>query len=179
MAAAETKLFDAFPDHREELYELDRRDNLGAFTPGEFNNQVSKITGVHVDELIKHHYCNVDIRVRDELAIEWAKQLKDSGLYKVALLSNVGHGWLNKFLADMHKVGLFDEILLSCDVAIMKPDPRVFELMAKRLGLPTNQCVMIDDKPENIVGARQAGMKGIVFTSTRQAKTELAKILEQ
>ena len=178
VATAETKLFDAFPDYREQLHELDIRDNLGAFSESQFVEEVSKITGAKVEDLIKNHYCNVNIRARNEMAIEYAKDLKDSGKYKIALLSNVGHDWLNKFLADMDKRGLFDEVLLSCDVAIMKPDPRIFSLMAQKLGLSPKECIMIDDKAENIVGAKQAGMNGIVFTSTPQLKRELAKILE-
>ncbi len=178
VAAAETTLFDAFPQHRAELRALDIRDNLGEFTGDEFINQVSAITGKQVEELIKNHYCNVDIRTRDQAAIDWAVQLKGSGEYKIGLLSNVGHDWLNRFLHDMGEVGLFDQMILSCDVAIMKPDPAIFEMMAKKFGLAPNECVMIDDKAENIAGAAKAGMHGIVFSSTAQAKAEFDKILK-
>lgn len=178
VAAAEVTLFRAFPQYNDELLRLDMRANLGQIDKSQFLNSVAEVTGVEVKELVKHRYCNVDDRDRYMTVIEWAHQLKSSGRFKLGLLSNVGRGWLDNFLHENAIEGLFDQEILSYEERMAKPDPKIFKLMADRLGLKPDECVMIDDKPENIAGAKLAGMQGIVFTSCQQARSELDKILE-
>lgn len=178
VASAEVTLYKAFPQYSKELLILDEQANIGLLSKEQFIDAVSKTIGVSPAELIKHHYCNVEDRDRNDSALDWAHKIKLSGKYKLGLLSNVGRDWLNIFLRDMDKIGLFDESILSFEVSITKPNPKIFEMMAEKLGVKPDECVMIDDRPENIAGAKTTGMQGIIFVSTRQAKSELAKILE-
>lgn len=177
VSASEVTLYRAFPQYRDELTDLDMRSNLGQIDKPQFLADVAEITGVTVKELVKHRYCNVDDRDRHMSVIDWAHQLKLSGQLKLGLLSNVGRGWLDNFLHENVIEGLFDQQILSCEENVVKPNPRIFKLMADRLGVEPNECVMIDDKPDNIAGAKLAGMHGIVFTSCQQAKAELDKML--
>jgi putative hydrolase of the HAD superfamily len=52
----------------------------------------------------------------------------------------------------------FDVVVLSDQVGLRKPDPRIFELTARRLGVPTTECVFVDDTEENLAPARALGM---------------------
>ncbi|MFA7286411.1 MAG: HAD family phosphatase [Patescibacteria group bacterium] len=47
-----------------------------------------------------------------------------------------------------------------------KPDPAVFLFAAEKLGVVPSQCVVIEDSPKGIMGARAAGMKSIGFSGT-------------
>jgi 2-haloacid dehalogenase len=58
---------------------------------------------------------------------------------------------------------LFEDIMVSGEERLAKPDPRIFELLTERSGLPPGACVFVDDKPENVEAARAAGLDGIVF----------------
>ncbi|MEP7091510.1 MAG: HAD family phosphatase [Nocardioidaceae bacterium] len=60
-------------------------------------------------------------------------------------------------------LGLFEVIVVSGDERLAKPDPRIFEVLAERSGVPLADCVFVDDKPENVQAAVDAGMDGIVF----------------
>ena len=60
----------------------------------------------------------------------------------------------------------------------MKPDLAIYSLAIKHLGVEAQEAVFIDDVPANIKGAKQVGMKGILFTSREQTLTELQAILE-
>ncbi len=175
--SSETSLFHAFPQFKSQLVILNSQSDIGLLSKEQYINAVSYLTGVSGEELQKHDYCNVDNRDRNDSAIAWAHDIKTAGKYKVGLLSNVGRGWLNSFLKEMGKEDLFDASILSGEVSMVKPDPRIFKLMANRLGVKPDECVMIDDRPGNIAGARQAGMQGVVFASTKQAKAELSNIL--
>ena len=54
------------------------------------------------------------------------------------------------------------------DVQRGKPDPEAFLLAAKRLGVQPEQCVVIEDAPVGIEGARAAGMRVIAVTTTHR-----------
>jgi putative hydrolase of the HAD superfamily len=60
---------------------------------------------------------------------------------------------------------------------ISKPDAGIYELLMDRYGLKADECVFIDDRPENIEVAKALGMEGIVFESYEQASIELENIV--
>jgi len=72
--------------------------------------------------------------------------------------------------AAMERVGLagrFDVVVDGNDVRQTKPDPEVFLLAARRMGLPIEQCVVIEDAPAGIEAARRAGM-AVLGVGTRE-----------
>lgn len=55
----------------------------------------------------------------------------------------------------------FDEVLISEDVGLRKPDPAIYQLMLKRLDLNAAACVFVDDLPRNVDAARDVGMHAV------------------
>jgi len=87
--------------------------------------------------------------------------------YKTGVLSNADNT-LTYRLRETHGIyDLFDEVIVSADVGMAKPDPRIFALAARRIGLPAAQCVFIDDLESNVAAAREAGMAGVHFDVDR------------
>jgi putative hydrolase of the HAD superfamily len=83
--------------------------------------------------------------------------------YKTAVLSNADNT-LVRTLRDAHGIhDLFDDIVVSADVGMAKPDPRIYALSAQRIGLPPEECVFIDDLARNVDAARESGMHAIHF----------------
>lgn len=68
----------------------------------------------------------------------------------------------------------FDAIVTGKDVTHGKPNPEVFLTAAKKLGLPPENCAVIEDAPAGIAAARAAGMIAIGLTSTGRTRAELA-----
>ncbi len=68
---------------------------------------------------------------------------------------------------------LFATILLSGDVKLIKPDPRIFEALLARIGRSASECLFIDDSEENISTARSLGFETIRFESPEQLRREL------
>jgi len=68
---------------------------------------------------------------------------------------------------------LFATILLSGDVKLIKPDPRIFEALLERIGRSAGECLFIDDSEENISTARSLGFETIRFESPDQLRREL------
>lgn len=64
----------------------------------------------------------------------------------------------NKALAPLAFRQSFEFILTKEDVSRIKPDPEVYELAVKRLGLLKEQCLVIEDSPAGIIAAKAAGL---------------------
>jgi 2-haloacid dehalogenase len=71
-------------------------------------------------------------------------------------------------------LGGFTGLVLSADVGINKPDPRIYRILCERHRLDPAACVFIDDSARNVEAARAEGMRGIVFTDAGQLASALA-----
>ena len=70
-------------------------------------------------------------------------------------------------------LNLFDEIILSGEVNLVKPEPEIFELCLQRIGRPAGQCLFIDDSETNINAAKKLGFDTVQFISPEHLKNEL------
>jgi beta-phosphoglucomutase len=61
---------------------------------------------------------------------------------------------------------LFAAVVSGCDVKHGKPEPEIFELCARRLGLAAACCAVVEDSLLGLEAARRAGMAGIALTGT-------------
>jgi len=68
---------------------------------------------------------------------------------------------------------LFDHVVVSGEVQAAKPDPRAYEIVAERSGLPLDRLVFVDDRPGNVDAAAGLGMDAIVFTGADALRLEL------
>jgi len=59
---------------------------------------------------------------------------------------------------------LFDDILVSGKVGLVKPDPAIFQLMLSRFDLEPSATIFVDDSPENVGAATAMGLKGFHFS---------------
>lgn len=116
-------------------------------------------------------------RGHDPELLAYILQLR--GHYKTALLSNIGPGGLQVMWPKGDLEKYFDATLASGDVGFVKPQPEIFELMAKSLDVAPSECIMLDDLQKHCDGARAAGMQAIEYKHFAQAKAELEKLLTQ
>ncbi len=70
-------------------------------------------------------------------------------------------------------MALFDLIVESSVEGIRKPDPRIYQLTCKRLGVPPRACVFLDDLGINLKPARALGMHTIKVLTEDQAIADL------
>ena len=66
-------------------------------------------------------------------------------------------------LASLGLADLADDVVSSARVGLAKPDPRIYELAAKRAGVPANRCLFVDDTAENVEAAAALGMRPLHF----------------
>jgi putative hydrolase of the HAD superfamily len=89
--------------------------------------------------------------------------------YKTALLTNAGSHFRRTFVALYGLEQHFDQIIISAEEGLAKPDPRIYHLAAARLSVAPGEALFIDDLPENVAGARTAGMQAVVFPGPEKA----------
>ena len=73
-------------------------------------------------------------------------------------------------------LGLFDDIVVSGKVKLVKPDPRIFALLLEKTKRPAAECLFIDDSETNVTAARSLGFKTILFKSAEQLGMELSRL---
>jgi putative hydrolase of the HAD superfamily len=96
--------------------------------------------------------------------------------YKTAIVSN---GWTDARTA-RHRSRLerlVDEIVISAEVGVAKPSPRIFEIALERLGVPAASAVYVDDQPDMLAAARAVGLHAVAFESNEQVREELSSTL--
>lgn len=162
----------AAPEDQQAVRDLSHASDHGFLSYDEYFTQLAELVHLPVDEVqaIVH-----ERHVRNAEMIDLVRRLH--GRYKVGLLSNIGRGVMDGLIPPDEQRELFDAVILSSDVAVTKPEPAIYELMAQQLGCEPEDCVMIDDLPVNIDGANRAGMEGIVFISRSQLCHELKRLL--
>jgi putative hydrolase of the HAD superfamily len=72
---------------------------------------------------------------------------------------------------------LFDGVVLSGEVGIRKPAPRIYELGAQAIELSPSSCVFVDDLPFNLPPAEELGMATVHHTSPERTIAELEQLL--
>lgn len=93
--------------------------------------------------------------------LELVRQLKQQG-YQLYLLSNAA-ARQPLYWARTEASRLMDGALISAQVGLLKPDPRIYQTFLQRFALCAEECVFIDDTPINVEAAQQEGMAGILF----------------
>jgi 2-haloacid dehalogenase len=104
--------------------------------------------------------------------VELLRMLKETGISLYGL-SNWSAETFAMARHEFEFFNLFDEIVLSGEVKLIKPEPEIFELFLQKIGKPADQCLFIDDSEANIITARKLGFDTVHFISPEHLKNEL------
>jgi len=83
-----------------------------------------------------------------------------------------------KFVEAKHRypfLGSFRGTIVSGDERLLKPDPKIYNLLLDRYGLRAQDCIFIDDSKANVEGARSVGMHAIHFVEPMDLAAELRR----
>ena len=106
----------------------------------------------------------------------WVKELKERG-YRLYVLSNYGEYLFLQSKDRLDFMPYMDGAVISYQIQMIKPDQEIYEYLLNKYGLLPEECVFIDDRPENVEAAKAIGMSGIQFVDYEQANGELEKML--
>lgn len=124
---------------------------------------------VEADGLLKRMFAAFRVEQPMVVALRRAR----AGGYLTALLSN---SWGMDYDREQW-AELFDQVVVSGEVGLRKPEPEIYRLTAQRLGVQPEQCVFVDDLRPNIRGAVAVGMVGVHHTDPQATLDELETLL--
>jgi HAD superfamily hydrolase (TIGR01509 family) len=95
----------------------------------------------------------------------WLRELHTQG-WRQAIASAAPHANIAVIVEALGLAPLFSATTAAEDVTRGKPDPQVFLLAADRLQVPADRCIVVEDAPAGLEGARRAGMRCIGVRTT-------------
>lgn len=165
------KYFGHDPALFREAGDLNKSVDSGLTTYDDFVPAVAKLAGIPVEsayEQIERNPAN------DELFAYIRRELKPR--YQLGILSNAGENWLPEMFT-AEDIALFDEIVLSYQIGITKPDAAAYQAILDKLAVEPGDCVFIDDQERYCTAATEVGMHAMLYTSVEQLKADIEKIL--
>lgn len=94
------------------------------------------------------------------------------GKVKLGVLSNMSCNQVPELLGP-ELTACFDEILVSGELGVGKPDMRAYLAAAQRLGEFPGDCLLIDDSARNVTGAEEVGMTAVPYTDPAELVQKL------
>jgi putative hydrolase of the HAD superfamily len=121
--------------------------------------------------------------VIDRTLVESIRSLR--GKVHTGLISNAWSG-LREFLAREKIIDIFDTVIISAEVGVVKPSARIYEVALEQAKvypeanrrIRADEAVFVDDVNANIEGCEKVGMKGILFKDPQEVLTQLNRLLK-
>lgn len=132
------------------------------------------------DEAIAMYFTRWDEALPGEMPgmRELVEQLKADPRCRLYGLTNWSMETFPTARAKFPILQLIDNYVVSGEEKMVKPDRAIFQVLLDRYGLRPEECLFIDDNPDNIEGARRVGLNGIVFAGAEDLRQRIASILQ-
>jgi len=113
--------------------------------------------------------------VLDRELLDFIRSLRPR--FKIGAISNAW-GDMRDYIVKNQFDDAFDELILSAEVHMMKPQPEIYQLALKQAGVGAKEAVFVDDTPKNVEAAVALGLHGIVFHDPAQVRENLKALLD-
>ena len=127
--------------------------------------EVLRACGSSDDDSVLDRLVTADRELVDELAVLHAdvvpflESLREHGV-RTAFVSNCAEN-TRPLLDRLGLTALVDELVLSCEVRSVKPDPAIFDVAIDRLGVRPGESLFVDDQPAFCRAAEATGIRSV------------------
>jgi putative hydrolase of the HAD superfamily len=161
-----------------QLYDRYREDlDQGVTLPREYWNLIARDAGVEWSPAQLQQLWAADIRSWISVEPGTVQLLAElhAGGTRVALLSNAGFDFSDPF-RHSPMAAYFEAMFVSAELGLIKPDPEIYRVTARELGITLEQMVFIDNKKINVDAATALGVTGHVFTTVAELRAFLESL---
>jgi len=130
------------------------------------NISAKKIKNIFIREYRKRFWLN-------KYLLNLIKRLKKE--YKISIISNQ-FSLSYHLLINNKLIKHFFMPIFSHQVKTKKPEEKVYRIALKKLRVPANQTIFVDDREFNLIPAKKLGMKTILFKNNKQLVKDLKKL---
>jgi putative hydrolase of the HAD superfamily len=161
------------------FWDSDRlRFDRGDLSPEAYWSSVAKETGAQLtpEQIVQLRRWDLEMWGHDNSTmVEWLRQMHSSGI-KTGLLSNMPHEMVSYVRQKFAWLDQFDHLTFSAEVSLIKPEAAIYEHSLRGVGVPASEALFVDDKEQNVQGARALGMHAIRFQSIEQLAGDLKEL---
>jgi len=160
---------------RERIYGsgLHSRYERGDISSERFYREISRLSGARVSaEVFAEGFSDIFTPLESTHGL--IRALK--GKYRLGLLSNTNEWHYLRHIRKVPVFPLFDSVTLSFEVGALKPEPEIYLDALRKLSLPPEECVFIDDIGKYAEGAAGVGIRGIQYTGPEELVRELSSL---
>lgn len=107
-------------------------------------------------------WCRIDL---DDAMAKLVRRVRDAGMITALATNQQSYrgGYMQR---TFDYEALFDRTFYSFEVGLAKPDPEYFLTVVDALGVRPEEAVFVDDMLSNVQGAREAGLRAVLFAAT-------------
>ena len=160
----------------ESLYWSHRRDyDEGKLTGLAFWQKLARDAGLKLSSAALEELNEWDARMwttENPAMVAWQLALKQRGM-RTAILSNMGDTVHERMKREIGWLARFDVLVWSYELGVAKPDLAIYRYVLERLGTRAEETLFLDDRPVNVEAAAAMGMKGVVFSTVEQLRSDL------
>ncbi|HWF65871.1 MAG TPA: HAD family phosphatase [Acidobacteriaceae bacterium] len=130
------------------------------------------LTSQQVDKLIEQ-----DVLLwasANPVMLDWVIRVRQSGM-KIAILSNMGEDLLAHMRKNFRWLDDFHHLTWSCELDMIKPEAAIYLHTLEKLAVAPAETLFLDDKIENVEGARSVGMHALQFHDAQRLQADLVK----
>ena len=151
--------------------------DLGILTIDETAAEVAKYRDCDAETAKMHMLQAIALQEEVEPTVELIKELKAKG-YKLYVLSNMSKEYI-EFLRKLPVFDYFDYQVVSSEVHLGKPDPKIYNYLLEHCELNPAETIFIDDRKDNVEVAESVGIVPFHFDrcNPQQACDELRKVI--
>ena len=161
----------------DQMHHFRHQASIGQITYEQYKTAVFNLYGI-TDQNLVSRGIQISLEERDKIlffngTLETLIKLKNRNLYLgiVTDTSQPLHVKINKL--ERGGIGnLWDSIIASRDVGVQKPDPTIYHLALKQLGIRPNQAVFVGHKSTELEGAKNVGLQTVAFNYENGAKAD-------
>jgi putative hydrolase of the HAD superfamily len=147
----------------------------GDLSPEAYWSMLAKDAGAQPTPEQFAQLCEWDLEMwahDNPVMVEWLRQMRSAGV-KTGLLSNMPHDMVRHIRQKFDWLNLFDHQTFSAEVNLVKPEAAIYEHSLGGVGAGASEALFIDDKEQNVQGARALGIHALRFQSVEQLKRDL------
>ena len=163
-----------------ERHEYDR----GTLSAGEYWTLVASHFGARIDRAMLDRIVSLDMDAWFTINADMVRLLRNlrPRARRMVLLSNINVEGKARLLDTCRTVdgfdwvSLFDALVFSCDLRLVKPERAIFDHAVRLAGVPAERCLFVDDVAINVEGARAAGLQAVEFRGVAELDALVALI---
>lgn len=146
----------------------------GQLGPHAYWSGIARTTGRTFDDNLVAEMVKREIEFwshYDDRVLAWARDLRAQG-FRVGILSNLPRPLGHHLRSTRAFLAHFDHVTFSYELRVVKPSAAIYEDAIRGLGVLPEQALFLDDRQNNVEGARAVGMHAELFVSWEQFTEE-------